>query len=451
MGRILMEQDTTQQRTKKLPPRAYLLGSLLSSAQGMYAPFLMTYMIDMNASFTELGAFRSVGNIAPAILQPAWGAGSDKVGHKNLFVAFGSLTGLLTVYLFLWARTPFEMIVLYAIQAILFSIQIPTWLSLVSSFIDEDKRGNELGRLDMVTRMTALVATLVSGFLIGLEGLVTLLRNTLGGVGVILLPPSEALGEPYYISFYLTAILGITAALISITTHEKPLDKVKKREFPPILRLLRKPGDFRRFCLVTILFSFAMAMSWPYFTVILYGKLGATHFGVGIASAIMALSAVAFTVPFGRLSDRIGRKPLIVFGRGILFLVPLLYAFAPNVYWIYAANTIAGISTAASWNALTAYIYDVAPEEERGSHLAVYNMFIGIVFLSGSLVAGVLGDVIGVFMEEYAVAFTMLIASGVLRFVASFFYLLLREPRDYPSSFWAELRGFVHRERLDYP
>ncbi len=184
-----MEQDATQQPTKKLPPRAYLLGSLLSSAQGMYAPFMMTYMIDMNASFTELGAFRSVGNIAPAILQPVWGAGSDKVGHRNLFVAFGSLTGLLTVYLFLWARTPFEMIVLYAIQSILFSIQIPTWLSLVGSFIDEDKRGNELGRLDMATRLTALIATLVSGFLIGLEGLVTLLRNTLGGVGVILLPP----------------------------------------------------------------------------------------------------------------------------------------------------------------------------------------------------------------------------------------------------------------------
>ncbi|MCK5302219.1 MAG: MFS transporter, partial [Candidatus Thorarchaeota archaeon] len=119
--------------------------------------------------------------------------------------------------------------------------------------------------------------------------------------------------------------------------------------------------------------------------------------------------------------------------------------------WIYAANTIAGISMASSWNALTAYIYDIAPEEERGAHLSVYNMFIGIVFLSGSLVAGVLGDVIGVFMEEYAVAFTMLVASGVLRFVASFFYLLLREPRDYASNFWAELRGFVHRERLDYP
>jgi MFS family permease len=74
---------------------------------------------------------------------------------------------------------------------------------------------------------------------------------------------------------------------------------------------------------------------------------------------------------------------------------------------------------ASSWNALTAYIYDIAPEEERGAHLSVYNMFIGIVFLSGSLVAGVLGDVIGVFMEEYAVAFTMLVASGVLRFVSS--------------------------------
>ncbi|MHA1741746.1 MAG: hypothetical protein ACTSVD_06605, partial [Candidatus Thorarchaeota archaeon] len=67
----------------RLPPRVYLVGSLTRFAQGLYMPFLGTYMVDMGASYGELSAFRSVGNIAPTILQPLWGAGSDKVGHTK--------------------------------------------------------------------------------------------------------------------------------------------------------------------------------------------------------------------------------------------------------------------------------------------------------------------------------------------------------------------------------
>jgi MFS family permease len=101
-------------------------------------------------------------------------------------------------------------------------------------------------------------------------------------------------------------------------------------------------------------------------------------------------------------------------------------------------------------NAITAYIYDIAPEDERGSHLAVYNTFTGIVYLFGSFLAGILGQAILVTIgSEWFSVFFMLLLSGVLRFFASFFYLLIREPREYSSTLWLELRSLIPDRRHD--
>ncbi len=449
-GRPLTTSETGDCHVR-LPKKVYAVGSLTQFAQGMYAPFMQAYMIDMGASYTELGVFRSVGNVAPTILQPLWGATADKTGRAKVFVALGTLTGLFTVFLFLWAQTPTEMIVLYGVQSLLLSIQIPTWQSLVGSFTDETNRGTELGRLGMAANIASLVATLVSGFIAGFPAVIPLARDLLGPAGPVLLPTVEAWRRAYYLPFLTTAVVGIVASVISLTIEERMTEGDGRRPFPPVLRLLSQPGDFRRFCMIAVFFSFAMSMAWPYFMVVQKTWLGATMFEIAIASAIMTAVIIMFTVPMGRLSDRVGRKPLILLGRSLLFIVPTMYAFATSMLTVYVANALAGFCIASAMNANTAYIYDVAPETERGAHLAVYNTFTGIVFLCGSLVAGFIGDAITQSLGPHGAVFTMLLMSGVLRFAASFLYLLLREPKQYSSTLMIEFKalfGRRHPERV---
>ncbi len=442
----------------RLPSSVYVVGALTQFALGLHAPFLNTYLLDMGANYAELGTFRSVGNIAPTILQPAWGATSDKIGSNKAFVAFGTLTGLFMVFLFLWAETPIHMIVMYGIQSILFSIQIPTWQSLIAGLMGEENRGNELGRLGVITNVASLSATLVSGFLAGFPFLISFFQNSLGSIGLILFPPVESWRETYYLPFYFTAVIGIIASILSIRIQENMHHISKERTFPPILKLLSQPGNFRQFAFVAVFFSFAMSMAWPYFIVVQRQWLGNTLLEIAIASAIMTIFTVIFSIPFGKLSDRVGRKPLIILGRGFLFLVPIMYALAipiasflsiPGVWVIYTANAIAGFCTAASINAITAYIYDVAPINERGAHLSVYNTFTGIILLSGSLIAGLVGEALVLFIGDYMAVFWMLMISGILRFITSFFYLLIKEPKTYKSTLWKELRIFVQNRRHD--
>lgn len=440
----------------KLPAKAFVVGALTQFALGLHAPFLQTYLVDMQnylygvKNFAELGAFRSVGNVAPTVLQPIWGGASDKVGHTKAFVAFGTMMGLVFVYLFLWAATPFDMIVLFAIQSILFSIQIPTWLSLVGGLMGEKNRGNELGKLGLVTNIASFLATLAAGFLAGMPGILPWLRSVFGDLGPVLFPTVEVWREAFYLPFFLTAIFGISASLLSLGIREKPRGDSKPRKFPPMHRLLSQPSEFRKFNFVSVFFSFAMSMAWPYFIVVQRDWLNSSILEIAVASAVMTASIIIFTIPFGRLSDRVGRKPLILLGRMSLFVVPIMYAFAWSIWIIYIANFIAGFTIAASMNAITAYIFDISPEEERGSHLAVYNTFTGIVYLFGSFLAGIFGQIILIaYGSEYLSVFIMLIASGVLRFIASFFYLLIEEPKEYSSTLRIEFSALIHRRRHD--
>lgn len=454
-----MNEPEVHEDESRLPPRAHLVGALAQFAVGLHAPFLQSYLVDMQMelrgilNYAELGAFRSVGNVAPTLLQPGWGAASDKMGHRKHFVAFGTLTGLLTVFLFLWTATPIDLIVLYGIQSILFSIQIPTWLALIGCLMGERNRGTELGKLAMITNIASLSATVLSGFLAGLPALVQSLRTLLGPAGSIVFPVVDSWREPYYLPFYLTAVVGITASLLSLLIKETGTESSIVRKLPPIHRLLSQPGEFRRFSLVAVFFSFAVSMAWPYFIVVQRDWLKNSLLEIAIASAIMTLSTILFTIPMGRMSDRVGRKPMILLGRGMLFLVPLMYALSAEfggVYTIYAANAIAGFCVASSVNAITAYIYDVAPKNERGSHLAVYNTFTGIVYLAGSLIAGFLGELLsGLVSSQYLSVFIMMILSAGLRFVASFMYLFIREPKKYDSTLRMEVVAMIHRRRHD--
>ena len=441
-----MSEEEGKDELQKLPKSVYLVGSLSLFAQGLYSPIMNTYLVDMGANNFELGVFRSIGNVSPTLLQPGWGALADKIGRNKPFVAFGTFTGLALVFLFLYAATPLEMIILFAIQSILLSIQIPTWQSLVGSLMDDEIRGDELGKLGIFTNIASFFATLLSGFIAVTPVFIPIFRSLLGPLGPVLIPVVSIEKEQYTIPFFLTASIGILTSLLSLLIHEKRSEDGVVRKIPPVLRLLSQPGEFRRFCFSATIFSFGMSMAWPYFVRVQRDWLNQDLFVISISWALLTGVIVLLTIPFGRLSDRVGRKPLILFGRGILFTVPLLYAFATNDYFIFISNAIAGLATAASMNAITAYIYDVAPEEERGAYLGVFNTYVGIVFFCGSLISGTLGELLVPFVGNYMAVFYMLICSCILRFVGSFFYLLIKEPREYTSTVKMEILGFLGRK-----
>jgi DHA1 family tetracycline resistance protein-like MFS transporter len=100
-----------------------------------------------------------------------------------------------------------------------------------------------------------------------------------------------------------------------------------------------------------------------------------------------------FSMPFlGALSDRFGRRPVVLIANFGLALSFALIALAPNLAWLYVARIISGI-TAGNFATANAYIADVTPPEKRARAFGLISASFGIGFVIGPLVGGELGKI----------------------------------------------------------
>lgn len=110
----------------------------------------------------------------------------------------------------------------------------------------------------------------------------------------------------------------------------------------------------------------------------------------GWLGAGYAVMQFVFAPVIGNLSDRFGRRPVLLAAVFALGLDYLLQAFAPAMSWLVAGRIIAGV-TGASFSAAYAYIADVTPPEKRAASFGLMGMAFGIGFVAGPALGGLLG------------------------------------------------------------
>jgi DHA1 family tetracycline resistance protein-like MFS transporter len=113
---------------------------------------------------------------------------------------------------------------------------------------------------------------------------------------------------------------------------------------------------------------------------------------VGMIGASYALMQFIFAPILGALSDRFGRRPVILaslFGLGIDFLIQGL---APTIGWLFAGRIVAGV-LGASFSTANAYIADISSPEDRARNFGLVGLMFGLGFICGPALGGLLGGV----------------------------------------------------------
>lgn len=147
------------------------------------------------------------------------------------------------------------------------------------------------------------------------------------------------------------------------------------------------------------------------------------HVGLGRASIIGGWMFAAFSVAqflcaplAGNLSDRFGRRPLLllaIFGLGMDFL---LHALAPTLFWLFVGRVLAGVC-GSSWVIANAYIADITAPEGRAKAFGMMGAAFGLGFVIGPAIGGMLGE-LGPRVPFYVAA-----AVSLLNFVYGWFVL----------------------------
>ena len=111
----------------------------------------------------------------------------------------------------------------------------------------------------------------------------------------------------------------------------------------------------------------------------------------GLFGAVFALMQFVSSPFQGALSDRFGRRPVLlvsIFGLGADYV---LMALAPNLAWLFVGRVISGI-TAASFSTANAYIADITPPEKRAAAFGLMGTAFGVGFILGPMLGGLLGQ-----------------------------------------------------------
>src|SRR3954452_13521565 len=112
----------------------------------------------------------------------------------------------------------------------------------------------------------------------------------------------------------------------------------------------------------------------------------------GVFGTVFAAMQFFFLPVLGVLSDRYGRRPVILLSNLGLGLDYIVMALAPSLWWLFIGRLISGVTSASVPTAM-AYIADVTPKEKRAGAFGMIGVAFGVGFVLGPAIGGPLGDI----------------------------------------------------------
>ncbi|MGD8566217.1 MAG: MFS transporter [Candidatus Bathyarchaeota archaeon] len=344
-------------KTPKLYTSSVIILSLAALVENLayalpmsYFPFFIKFL---GASVVYIGFFTSAFTIANATLSQKFGGLSDRIGRKKLIqagllvdVVLGILTGIV------WHWAPLLLIrILNGVATA--AVAAPSEASLVDQ-ISEGRRGEGLGFY--------LTMSMI-GFNLGpiLGGVIQFLCNDVVGIG---------LEWSYRAPFFIDSLLALLAFFlvwwgVDETRGKSSIKNVQKIEGN--VELSKKVKFSLKILYISSLaIGLAVGIIIP-ISVLYFGDVfGATSLQIGIILSAAGFVGLTCNLYAGKLSDRVGRKPIIALGSFPSRLSTIVLPFAPNLVSAAGISIFRAFGHNIAMPASRALNSDLIPEKVRG-------------------------------------------------------------------------------------
>jgi DHA1 family multidrug resistance protein-like MFS transporter len=358
------------------PDAAIPAGFLMLCGVGLFAifsstmsksPVLPLFAEHLGASESQLGFIAAASTYTGILLSIPAGVLSDVWGRKRVLLLSG-LVFASAPFLYLLVQTPAHLAVIRVYHGAATAIFGPVAMAYVADLAPV-RRGERMGLYSSATLVGRSIAPFVGGFLlVGARGYanVYLVCGAAGALALLIgtrLPGASTAEEKSQVSPWVTAREALVFALRNRTVLvTSVIEAVQYFAF----------GAFETFL--------------PIYAV--RNEVPAWQIGIILAAQV---ATIALTKPImGRLSDQVGRRPVIVGGLVLGALAVALLAMSPHVVTLAIAATLFGLSMSVVTASTSALVADASKAAHFGSSLGILSTIMDIGHSSGPVAAGFL-------------------------------------------------------------
>ncbi|HAH19478.1 MAG: hypothetical protein A2Y00_10150 [Omnitrophica WOR_2 bacterium GWF2_43_52] len=352
--------------------RIFALASFLNDLGSdiIYPIWPMFVTSVLGANMAVLGLLDGLGEALVSLSQAASGYVSDRIRKRKVFVWIGYLCGGASRIGYsisgIWQHLiPFRILDRAG------KIRSAPRDAIVADISTKENRGYNFGLLRAMDNFGAVCGIVVS----------IVFLNILG----------------YRKLFLLAAIPSLIGALIIFLFIKE--QKVSDTKIYKGLTVKHLDRNFRLFLFLNAIFALG---SFSYSFLLIYAKkCGFSIAAVPVLYLLFTIFAAIFSLPFGRLSDRIGRKAVLVVAYSLWIAVCLIAIFSKAHTAIVLVFVLYGLHKAALEPVQKTFVSELAPQDYKASSLGAFQMVIGLSALPASLIAGLLWDKVSIVSPFY--------------------------------------------------
>lgn len=384
---------------KRIPRQVWVLGlvSLFTDiASEMLYPVTPVFLTSvLGASMAVVGIIEGVAEVTAGFLKGYFGALSDRVRKRSIFVTIG-----------------------YSLSAIV--KPLPGLFPGVGAVIGS-RVLDRVGKGIRTAPRDALLAAnsdgdsgAVFGFHRGMDTLGAALGPVIALIILYFYP------ENYTLVFLMAFVPSVPAVIATLYVKDRFIEKNNKNPGNYLTLLKSVPASYKKILLIVVLFS--LINSSDVFLILKTDQAAGSGM-IAIAGYIFYnLVYASASYPVGLLADKLGKRRIFAFGLLVFAVVYLGFAFTTDTIPLFGLFALYGIYASATEGVVKAWISDVVPDNLRGSAIGLLTMLQSFAVMAGSTLTGLLWDHYG--------ATVPFIISGSVALVLAFVVVIPRTIRS---------------------